>query len=198
MEPVPPAVGTQSLSHWTAREAQLELFRILYTVTITDSISHVQTWELGHKEGWPLKNWCFWSTVLEKTLESPLGLQRNQTSPSYRNLNLNIHWKDWWAQAEAPILWPPEVKSWLTGKDPNAGRDWGREENWTGRRLRWLDGIYWAWPPLLEQDPVSPSVSLSQQDASRSLLSFSIRGQTDWKPQLQKTNQSDHMDHSLV
>ena len=58
--------------------------------------------------------------------------------------------------------------------------------------------IYWAWPRPSEQDPVSPSVSLSHQEASLSLLSFSIRGQTDWKPQSQETNQSHHMDHSLV
>ena len=58
--------------------------------------------------------------------------------------------------------------------------------------------IYWAWPHPSEQDPVSPSVSLSHQEASISLSSFSIRGQTDWKPQSQKTNQSDHADHSLV
>ena len=58
--------------------------------------------------------------------------------------------------------------------------------------------IYWAWPRPSEQDPFSPSVSLSHQEASISLLSFSIRGQTEWKPQSQNTNQSDHMDHSLV
>ena len=58
--------------------------------------------------------------------------------------------------------------------------------------------IYWAWPRPSEQDPVSLSVSLSHQEASINLISFSIRGQTEWKPQSQKTNQSDHMDHSLV
>ena len=58
--------------------------------------------------------------------------------------------------------------------------------------------IYWAWPHPSEQDPVSPSVSLFHREASISLLSFSIRGQTDWKPPSQKTNQADHMDHSLV
>ena len=58
--------------------------------------------------------------------------------------------------------------------------------------------IYWAWPRPSEQDPFSPSVSLSHQEASISLLSFSVRGQTEWKPQSQKSNQSDHMDHSLV
>ena len=58
--------------------------------------------------------------------------------------------------------------------------------------------IYWTWPCPSEQDPVSPSINLSHQEASISLLSFSIRGQKDWKPQSQKTSQSDHMDHSLV
>ena len=58
--------------------------------------------------------------------------------------------------------------------------------------------IYWALPCPSEQDPVPPTVNLSQQEASISLLSFSIRGQTEWKPQSQKTNQTDHMDHSLI
>ena len=84
--------------------------------------------------------------------------------------------------------------------------DWETELNWTeiGREHSSAHQqktglkIYSAWPHPSEQDPVFPSVSLSQQEGSISLLSFSIRGQTDWKPQSQKTNQSNHMDHSLV
>ena len=64
------------------------------------------------------------------------------------------------------------------------------------KKIGWK--IYWAWPRPSEQDPVSPSVSLFHQEVSISLLSFSIRGQTNWKPQSQKTNQTDHMDHSPV
>ena len=91
------------------------------------SSSHVWIWELDHKEGWALKNWCIWTVVLEKTLESPLGLQEDQTSPSPRKSTLNIHWKDWcWSWNSN--TWPPDAKSQLIGKDPDAGKDWGREE----------------------------------------------------------------------
>ena len=78
-----------------------------------------------------------------------------------------------------------------------SGQIIGREHSPTHQQKIGLM-IYWAWPCPSEQDPVSPSVSLSHQEASVSLLSFSIRGQTDWKPQSQKNSQSDHMDHSLV
>ena len=78
-----------------------------------------------------------------------------------------------------------------------SGQTTGREHSSTFQRKIGLK-TYWAWPSPSEQDPVSPSVSLSHQEASISLLPFSIRGKTDWKPQTQKTNQSDHMEHSLV
>ena len=78
-----------------------------------------------------------------------------------------------------------------------SGQTTGREHNPPHQEKIGLK-IYWAWPSPSEQDPVSLSVSLSHQEASISLLSFSIRGQTDWKPQSQKTNLSDHIDHSLV
>jgi len=81
------------------------------------SSSHVWMWKLDHEEGWALKNWCFWTVVLEKTLESPLDSQSKST--------LNIHWR---TEAEALILWPPDGKSWSTGKDLNPGKDWGQEE----------------------------------------------------------------------
>ena len=82
--------------------------------------------ELDCKESWAPNNWCFWAVVLEKTLESPLD--RKEIQP--------VHSEDQpWdffgrndAKAETPILWPPDVKSWPTGKDPDAGRDWGQEE----------------------------------------------------------------------
>ena len=84
-------------------------------------------WELDYKERWALKNWCFWTVVLEKTLESPLDCQ--EIKPV--SLKGNQPWifigrTD--AEAEAPILWPPDVKSQLTGKDPDAGKDWRQEE----------------------------------------------------------------------
>ena len=78
-----------------------------------------------------------------------------------------------------------------------SGQIIGREHCPTHQQKNWLK-TYWTWPHPSEQDPVSPSVSLSHQEASISLLSFSIRGQIEWKPQPQQTNQSDDMDHSFV
>ena len=91
------------------------------------SSSHVWVWELDHKEGWLTKNWCFWTVVLEKTLESPLDCK--EIPPV--NPKGNRSWRfigriD--VEAEAPILWSPDLKSWLIGKDPDAGKDWGQEE----------------------------------------------------------------------
>jgi len=91
------------------------------------SSSHVWMWELDHKESWALKNWCFWTVVLEKTLESPLDCK--EIPPV--NLKGNQSWifigrPD--AEAETPILWPPDVKNWLIRKVPDAGKDWRQEE----------------------------------------------------------------------
>ena len=84
-------------------------------------------WELDYKESWVLKNWCFWTVVLEKTLESPLDCKEIQPVHSERDQPwVFIGRTD--VEAETPILWPPGAKSWLTGKDPNAGKDWGQEE----------------------------------------------------------------------
>ena len=95
-------------------------------------------WELDHKESWAPKNWCFWTVVLEKTLESPLYCKIKPVSPKGNQFWIFIGMTD--AEAETPILWPPDVKSWLIWRDPGAGKDWGQEEK--GRqRMRWLDGI---------------------------------------------------------
>ena len=88
------------------------------------SSSHVQIWELDHKEGWVLKNWCFWIMVLEKTLESPLDHQEIKPVNSKKNQSWILIWKTD-AEVEAPILLPPDAKSQLIGKDPDAGKDWG-------------------------------------------------------------------------
>ena len=101
------------------------------------SDSHVWMWELDHKEGWALKNWCFWIMVLEKTLESPLDCKNIKPV----NPKGNQHWicigmTD--AKSEAPTLWPPDVKSWLIGKDLDAGQDWGQEEK--GEQKMWFVG----------------------------------------------------------
>ena len=83
------------------------------------SSSHIQMWELDHTEGWAPKNWCFWAVVLEKTLESPLDTKRIQpVNPKGNKPWTFIGRTD--ADAEAPILWPPDAKSWLTEKDPDS------------------------------------------------------------------------------
>ena len=85
-------------------------------------------WELDCEESWALKNWCFWTVVLEKTLESPLDCEEIQPVHSEGDQPwVFIGRTD--AEAETPILWPPHAKSWLIGKEPDAGRDWGQEEN---------------------------------------------------------------------
>ena len=91
------------------------------------SNSHVCMWELDCEESWTLKDWCFWTVVLEKTLESPLDCKEIQPVHSEGDqpwvfLGRND------AKAETPVLWPPHTKSWLIGKDSDAGRDWGQEE----------------------------------------------------------------------
>ena len=84
-------------------------------------------WELDYKESWVSKNWCFWTVVLEKTLESPLDCKEIQPVHPKRNQSwMFIGRTD--VEAETPIFWPPDVKSWLIWKDPDAGKDWGQEE----------------------------------------------------------------------
>ena len=96
-------------------------------------------WELDLKECWMPKNWCFQTVVLEKTLDSPLNCK--EIKPVHPKGN-----QSWTfigridAEDEAPILWPPDVKSQLIEKDPDVGKDWGQEEK-VGQRMRWLDGI---------------------------------------------------------
>ena len=84
-------------------------------------------WELDYKERWVPKNWCFWTVVLEKTLESPLNCKEiKPVHPKGNQSWIFIGSTD--AKAETPILWPPDVKSWLIGKDPNAGKDWRQKK----------------------------------------------------------------------
>ena len=101
------------------------------------SSSHVWMWELDRKESWVLKNWCFWTVMLEKTLES-LGLQGDPASPSQRKSVLNIHWKDWcWSWSSNPLAtWCKELTHWKTLmlRRIEGRRRKGRQ------RMRWLDG----------------------------------------------------------
>ena len=108
-------------------------------------------WELDCEEGWELKNWCFWTVVLEKTLESPLDCKDIQPVHSEGDQSwVFIGRTD--AEVETPVLWPPHAKSWLIGKDSDAGRDWGQEEK--GRTKdempgwhHWLDAHEFGWTP---------------------------------------------------
>ena len=89
--------------------------------------SHTWMWDLDHKEGWVPKNWCFLTVVLEKTLESPLDCKEIQpVYPKGNQLWISIRRTD--AEAEAPILWPSDAKSWLIRKDPDAGKNWRQKE----------------------------------------------------------------------
>ena len=96
-------------------------------------------WELDCEESWAPKNWCFWTVVLEKILESPLDCKDFQpVHPKGNQSWMLIERTD--AEAETPILWLPDVKSWLTRKDSDAGKDW-RLRTRGQQRMRWLDGI---------------------------------------------------------
>ena len=94
------------------------------------SCSHVQMWELDHKESWALKNWCFWTVVLEKTLESPLDWKEMKPANPKGNQPWTFIGRIY-AEAETPVLWPPDSKSWLIRKDPDARKDWRQEEKGT-------------------------------------------------------------------
>ena len=108
-------------------------------------------WEWDCEEGWAPKNWCFWTVVLEKTLESPLDCKEIQPVHPKRDQSWVFIGKTD-AKGETLILWPPHAKRWLIGKDPDAGRDWGQEEKgmtedgiagWHHR----LDGHEFEWTP---------------------------------------------------
>ena len=91
------------------------------------SSSHVWIQHLDYKEGWVLKNWCFWTMVLGKTLESPLDSKEIQPVNPKANQSWIFIGTD--AEAETPILWPPDANNWRIWRDPDAGKDWRQEEN---------------------------------------------------------------------
>ena len=116
------------------------------------SSGHVWMCELDCEESWARKSWCFWTVVLEKTLESPLDQKEIQPVHSEGDLPWDFLWRND-AKAETPVLWPPHAKSWPIGKDSDAGRDWGQEEKGTtedeiagwhhclnGREFEWTPG----------------------------------------------------------
>ena len=113
------------------------------------SSGHVWMWELDSQESWAPKNWCFWTAVLEKTLESPLDCKKIQpVHPKGDQSWVFTGRTD--VEAETPKLWPPDVESWLIGKDADAGKDWGQEEKGTVEDEmagwhHWLDGRESEW-----------------------------------------------------
>ena len=113
-------------------------------------------WELDCEEGWVLKNWCFWTVVLEKTLESPLDCKEIQPVRSEGDRPWDFFGRND-AEAETPVPWPPDAKSWLIGKDSDGGRDWGQEEKETTEDEmagwhHWLNGRESGWTPELVKD----------------------------------------------
>ena len=118
-------------------------------------------WELDHREGWVLKNWCFQTTVLEKTLESPLDSKEiKPVNPKGNKPWIFIDRTD--DEAEAPIFWPPVAKSQLAGKDPKAGKDWRQKEkrvaeNQMVREHQKLDGHESEEPPGNSEEQGSPA-----------------------------------------
>ena len=116
----------------------------LYNQSYIFSSSHVWIWELDHKEGWALQNWCFWTVVLEKTLESSLdSMEIKPVNPKGNQPWVFIGRTD--AKVEAPILRPPDVKHGLIWKDPDSGKDWEQEEKRAAEDVvagwhHWLNG----------------------------------------------------------
>ena len=136
-----PGQHFQRQRHYSANKS-------LYSQSYGFSSSHVWMWELDHKEGWALKNWCFWTMVLEKTLESPLDSKEIKAVHPKGNQSW-IFTERTDAEAETPILWPPDVKNWLIGKHPDAGRGWRQEEKGDNRgRDGWMASLTqrtWVW-----------------------------------------------------
>ena len=126
------------------------------------SNSHVWIWELDHKESWVPKNWCFWTVVLEKTIESPLDSEEiKPVNPKGNQSWIFTGRTD--AEAKAPILWPLDVKSWLIRKDPAAGKNWRQEEKGTTEDEiagwhHWLHGHEFEQVPGVLQSMGSQSV----------------------------------------
>ena len=115
-----------SMTAYLKAETLLCQQRCLVRAMVSSS-SHVWMWNLDHKESWALKNWCFWTVVLEKTHESPLDCKEIQPiHPKGSQSWILIGRTD--ADIEAPILWPPDAKSQLIIKDPDVGKDWRQEE----------------------------------------------------------------------
>ena len=144
------------------------------------SSSHVWMWELDYKESWVLKNWYFWTVVLEKTLESPLDCKEIQPVHSKGDQSwVFIGRTD--VDVETPILWPPDVKSWLIWKDPDAGKDWGKEKKGM-KKMRWLDGI----TDLMDMSLFKLLGLVMDRESWRAAVLGSQRVRQDWATKLNR------------
>ena len=140
------------------------------------SSNHVWIWVLDHKEGWVMKNWWFWTVALKKTLESPLDSKEIKQVNSKENQPwIFIEKTD--AEAEAPTIWPPDVKNWLIRKDPDARKDWRQEEKWM------IEGKMVGWHHWLDRHEFEQALGVS--DGQGSLVCCSPWGhkeldETEW------------------
>ena len=131
-------VMTNLNSIWKSRDIALPTKVRLVKAMVFPAVM-LWMWELDYKESWEPKNWCFWAVVLEKTLESPLDCKEIQpVHPKGDQSWVFIQRTD--VEDETPILWPPDAKSWLIWKNPDADKDWGRRRR-VRQRMRRLDGI---------------------------------------------------------
>ena len=133
-------------------------------------------WELDHKESWVPKNWCFWTVVLEKTLESPLDCKEIQpVHPKGNQSCIFVGSTD--AEAEAPKLWPPDVKSQHIGKDPHAGKDWRQEKGMTEDEM-----VGWHHPNVMDMSLSKLQVLMMDREAWKSMGSQRVRH--NWETEL--------------
>ena len=148
-------------------------------------------WELAHKEGWASNNWCFWTVVLEKTLESPLDCKEiKPVNPKENRPWIFIGRTD--PEAEALVLWPPDAKSWLLGKDRDAGKDWRQEEKgMTEDEMvgwhHWLNGYefeqwIWVWEMVRDREASTccSAQGYKESDMTQWLNNSSVRWEQPW------------------
>ena len=127
------------------KSRDITLSKDLYSQSYGFSNSHVRMWEL---ESWAPKNWCFWTVALKKTLESPVDCKIKPVNPKGNQSWIFIERTD--VEAETPIIWPPDAKNWLIGKDPDAWKDWGQkrkgatEDEMVGGH-HWFNGHQLGW-----------------------------------------------------
>ena len=158
---------------WKSRDITLSAKVCL--VNYGFSSGHVWMWELDYKESWVPKYWCFWTVVLEKTLENPLDSKKIQSiHPKENQFWIFIGRTD--AEAEIPILWAPNAKSWLIWNDPDAGKDWGQEEKGTTEDEmvvwhHWLNGHGFGCTPGVGDDREAWCAVVHEVAASRRWLS---------------------------